>query len=451
MSLFNKEELDLKINKGRSRPLAYRMRPRSLDEFVNQRHILDEGKPLLRAIKADRLTSVILYGPPGVGKTALASVISNITKSLFLHLNATTTTVKELKYILDQAKQRVRVFNRRTIIFLDEIHRFNKTQQDVLMHDVEEGNIILIGATTHNPFFSITPALISRSSIFELKPLSIEDVLKILKQALKDKERGLGKLKIKISQETLKLIASASDGDARRALNILEIGSLTTKPDKDGVINYTMKVASDCIQKKIVLYDKKEDAHYDTISSFIKSMRASDVDATLYWLAKMIYAGEDPRFIARRIIICAAEDVGNADPQALVVANSAYQASEFIGMPEAKIPLAQAAIYVACAPKSNAAYLGIEKALEDVEKNYLLEVPDYLKDSHYKGAQKLGRGQGYIYPHTNKEAAQKQRYLPEKRRYYYPKDAGFEAKFKKMLDEKERLFKENNSRKNDVY
>ncbi|HDM37957.1 MAG TPA: AAA family ATPase, partial [Candidatus Omnitrophica bacterium] len=298
MSLFNKEELDLKINKGRSRPLAYRMRPRSLDEFVNQRHILDEGKPLLRAIKADRLTSVILYGPPGVGKTALASVISNITKSLFLHLNATTTTVKELKYILDQAKQRVRVFNRRTIIFLDEIHRFNKTQQDVLMHDVEEGNIILIGATTHNPFFSITPALVSRSSIFELRPLSIEDVLKILKQALKDKERGLGKLKIKISQETLKLIARVSDGDARRALNILEIGSLTTKPDKNGVINYTMKVASDCIQKKIVLYDKKEDAHYDTISSFIKSMRASDVDATLYWLAKMIYAGEDPRFIA---------------------------------------------------------------------------------------------------------------------------------------------------------
>lgn len=448
MDLFKKEKLEEKSYKRRSEPLAYRMRPRNLDEFVNQKHILGEDKPLLRAIKADRLTSVILYGPPGVGKTALASAISNITKSIFIHLNATTTSVKELKDILRRAKKEVKSYNKRTIIFLDEIHRFNKAQQDVLMPDVEEGNIILIGATAHNPFFSIVPALISRSGVYELKKLSEKDILKIMKAALEDKERGLGKLKIEMSKDALGMISRLSDGDARRALNALEIGALTTKPDKNGVINYTKKVASECLQKKVVLYDKGEDAHYDTISAFIKSMRASRPDASLYWLAKMIYAGEDPRFIARRIIICAAEDVGNADPQALMVANSAYQASEIIGMPEAKIPLAQAAVYVACAPKSNAAYMGIEKALEDVEKRPLLEVPEYLKDSHYKGAKKLGHGEGYIYPHSDKEKAKKQKYLPEVRKYYEPKNVGFEAELKKMLHRKEELFKKKNSKNN---
>jgi putative ATPase len=435
MDLF-KEETEKSNKRKKWEPLAYRMRPETLDEFVNQKQLLGKNKPLLRAIEADRLSSIILYGPPGVGKTALGSVISNITESFFIHLNAATTSVTELKDLLKQASKRIRSYNRRTILFLDEIHRFNKAQQDVLMPDVEEGNIILIGSTTYNPFFSIIPALLSRSSIYELKKLTNDDLIKIMKAALHDKERGLGKLKIKISEDTLRSIAFASDGDARRALGALEIGALTTNPSPEGVIHYTRKVASECLQKKTVLYDKKEDAHYDTISAFIKSMRGSDPDASLYWLAKMIYAGEDLRFIARRIVICAAEDVGNADPQALVIANSAYQAAESIGYPEAKIPLAQATVYIACAPKSNAAYMGIERALEDVEKKPLLEVPQHLKDSHYKGAEKLGKGKGYIYPHSDKEKAEKQKYLPQNRRYYYPKNVGLEAKFKRLLEDK---------------
>lgn len=433
MNLFKDNEIKKETHEKDYPPLAYRMRPRTLGEFVNQKHILSEGKPLLRLIEADRVTSIILYGPPGIGKTALATVISRMTKSLFMQINAASSSVKELKEIIHQAKKRKKLYNQKTIVFVDEIHRFNKAQQDILMPDVEEGNVVLIGATTHNPFFSIIPSLISRSGVFELKTLSESDILILLDSALKDKERGLGKLKIKISDEALKIIARTSDGDGRRALNTLEVGVLTTKPDKEGVISYTSEVALNCVQKKAVLYDKNEDGHYDTISSFIKSMRGSDPDATLYWLAKMIYAGEDPRFIARRIVICAAEDVGNADPQALILANAALNVSEFIGMPEARIPLAQAAVYIACAPKSNASYMGIEKALEDVKEKRLFEVPDHLKDTHYKGAQELKRGEGYIYPHSDEKGALKQKYLPHKHRYYFPKDKGFEAKFKKKM------------------
>jgi putative ATPase len=445
MNLFDQKKNQESQSSKHAEPLAYRMRPQTLKDFINQKHILDNGKPLLRAIQADRLTSLILYGPPGVGKTALAFIISNITQSEFVRINAAASSVKELREIIKHAKRRIKSLGKRTIVFIDEIHRFNKAQQDVLMSDVEQGNIILIGATTYNPFFSIVPALVSRSGIYELKRLSEKDILNILKKALKDEKRGLGKLKIDISQKVLNQIAKISDGDARRALNILEVAALTTEPDKKKIIYITKKIISECVQKKIVLYDKSEDAHYDTISSFIKSMRASRPDAALYWLAKMIYAGEDPRFIARRIVICASEDVGNADPNALVLANSAYQAAEFVGMPEAKIPLAQAAIYVACAPKSNACYKAIEKALEDVEKGRLFEIPDHLKDAHYKGAKRLGRGKGYKYPHSDEEGAKKQKYIPKNKRYYYPKDSGFEAKIKKELSKKEHLFRENNA------
>ncbi len=423
-------------------PLAYRMRPRTLEEFVNQKHLLAEGKPLLRAIKADRLTSIILYGPPGTGKTALASVISKATNSLFCRLNAVTSSVKELRIVIETARKRKKLYNQKTILFIDEIHRFNKAQQDVLMPDVEEGNVILIGATTHNPFFSINPPIISRSGVFELKALRDDDILKILSTALRDKERGLGKMKIKVTEEALKLIVRASDGDARRALNILEIGALTTLPDEDNLIHYSRQVALDCIGRKVVLYDKKEDGHYDTISGFIKSMRGSDPDACVYWLAKMIYAGEDVRFIARRIVICAAEDVGNADPRALILANAAMQAALNIGLPEARIPLAQAALYISCAPKSNASYLAIESALKDVREKRLLEVPEGIKDTHYKGARRLKRGEGYIYPHDKEQEALEQDYLPCKNRYYFPKNKGLEAEFKELLELKEKLIKD---------
>ncbi len=432
MDLFESREKSGKEEEAA--PLAVRMRPRNLSEFVGQEHVLGEGKPLRRAIDADRISSLILYGPPGSGKTTLARIISSVTGSFFEHLSATSATVADVREVMLRAKGRRQREGRRTILFLDEIHRFNKAQQDVLMPDLEEGDLILIGATTHNPFFTIVSALLSRSQIFELKPLNPEEIVAVLRRALADKERGLGEMKLAVDEEALRHLAAVCDGDARRALNALEIGTLTTPPGKDGKIRFSLKVAEESIQKKAVRYDRDEDAHYDTASAFIKSMRGSDPDAALYWLAKMLYAGEDPRFIARRIVICAAEDVGNADPQALVLANAALQVVEFVGMPEGKIPLAQAVTYIACAPKSNAAYLGIEEAMADVEKDRTLEVPEPLKDANYPGAKKLGHGEGYRYAHKFPGHYVKQDYLGAFRQYYRPTEMGYEKKLKQWLE-----------------
>jgi len=410
MELFEEESV--------GQPLAYRMCPRNLNEYAGQGHIIGPGKLLRRAIEADRITSIILYGPPGTGKTALARIIAEKTKAQFEWLNAATIGLDEIRKVIQQAKQR-KVRGTKTIVFLDEIHRFNKLQQDALLPDVEEGNITLISATVENPFFYVNSALLSRSQIFELKPLSEEDILNILHNALSDKERGLGTVNIAADADALKHIAKMSDGDARKALSALEIAALTTPSDDDGRIRITIEIAEESIQKKVVVYDKKGDQHYDTISAFIKSMRGSDPDAAVYYLAKMIYAGEDPRFIARRIVICASEDVGNADPMALVVAVSALRAVEFIGMPEAKIPLAQATIYIAKAPKSNASYKAVETALKDISTEETMEVPDHLKDSHYPGAKKLGHGIGYKYPHDYVGPVE-QEYLKKKKKYYDP-------------------------------
>jgi putative ATPase len=411
MDLFEKEAVD--------QPLAYRMCPGSLDEYVGQNHILGPGKLLRRAIESDRITSIIVYGPPGTGKTALARIIAAKTKAHFEWLNAAAIGLDEIRKVIQQAKSR-RIKGMKTIVFLDEIHRFNKLQQDALLPDVEDGNITLISATVENPFFYVNSALLSRSQIFELKPLSEEDILTVLHNALKDKDRGLGNLDILADENALKHIAKMSDGDARKALSALEVAALTTPPDdRSRRIHITIEIAEESIQKKAIVYDKKGDQHYDTISAFIKSMRGSDPDAAVYYLAKMIYAGEDPRFIARRIVICASEDVGNADPMALIIATSALRAAEFIGMPEARIPLAQATIYVAQAPKSNAGYKAIEAALKDVSTEETMEVPDHLKDSHYPGAKKLGHGNGYKYPHDYGGYVE-QEYLKKKKKYYNP-------------------------------
>ena len=415
-------------------PLAIRMRPRSFEEFVGQAHIVGEGKLLRRAIEAGRLHSLILYGPPGVGKTALARVISDLTHSPFERINATTSNVQELRRIIVTAQKRKKTEGKPTVLVIDEIHRFNKAQQDVLMPDVEEGTVILVGTTTHNPFFSIVAALLSRSVVFELKPLADGEIVALLERALADKERGLGKYQAKVDKEALIHLAKVSEGDARRALNALEVAVTTTKPDKTGTIHLTRETAEESIQKKAVVYDRDEDAHYDTASAFIKSMRGSDPDAALYWLAKMLYAGEDPRFVARRVVICASEDVGNADPQALILAVAAQQAVEFVGMPEARIPLAQAVAYIACAPKSNAAYLAISKAMEDVERGRTLEVPAHLKDASYSGAKKLGHGEGYQYAHDFKDHYVKQEYKLSKTRYYFPTDQGYEKQIKEYLE-----------------
>jgi putative ATPase len=414
-------------------PLALRMRPKSLKEFVGQEHILSKDKLLYRTIITDRISSLILFGPPGTGKTALAHIIKNRTNAYFQQLNAVTSGVMDIKRVVEKAKEEREKNKRKTILFIDEIHRFNRAQQDALLPSVEENLIILIGSTTYNPFFYIIPPLLSRSQVFELFPLKDEDIRKIINNALQDKERGYGNLKINISNEALEHLILYSEGDARRALNALEIGVLSSKKNSEGVINIDIDLAKEIIQKKVIGYDRKEE-HYNTISAFIKSMRGSDPDATLYWLAKMIQAGEDPRFIARRIIICASEDVGNADPRALVVATSALEALERIGMPEGKIPLAQAAIYVASAPKSNASYLGIKKALEDVEKERLLEIPNHLKEAGYKGAKRLHRGEGYLYVHDFKDHFVKQDYLSKKKRYYYPTEIGYEKKIKEYLE-----------------
>jgi putative ATPase len=410
MELFEKESI--------AAPLAYRVCPRTLDEYIGQKHILAEGKLLRRAIEADRITSLILYGRPGIGKTALARIIARRTESDFQWLNAATIGLEELRRVIQRAKKR-KGEGIRTILFLDEIHRFNKLQQDALLPDVEEGNITLIAATVENPFFYVNSTLLSRSQVFELKPLSAEELLVVIKRAIGDKERGLGNLQIVADESALHHIAEMSDGDARKALSAVEIAALTTPPGDSGEVKITLEIAEESIQKKHIVYDKKGDQHYDTISAFIKSMRGSDPDAAVYYLAKMIYAGEDPRFIARRIVICASEDVGNADPMALVVATSALRAVEFIGMPEAKIPLAQATIYVAKARKSNASYKAIEAALNDVATEETMEVPDHLKDSHYPGAKKLGHGKGYKYPHAYGGHVE-QEYLAKKKKYYKP-------------------------------
>lgn len=402
-------------------PLAYRMAPQDLSEFAGQEHIVGSGKLLRRAIEADRILSIIFYGPPGTGKTALARIIAKKTNARFEWLNAATAGLDDLRKAIDKARQR-RQSGKRTILFLDEIHRFNKLQQDALLPDVEEGNITLIAATVENPFFYVNTALLSRSQIFELKSLQSGDIIKILLRAINDKERGLGNLNIEINEDALEHIARMSDGDARRSLTALEIAALTTPPDEQGLIKITLGIAEESIQKKAVVYDKKGDQHYNTISAFIKSMRGSDPDAAIYYLAKMLYAGEDPRFIARRIIICASEDVGDKDPMALVLATSALSAVEFVGMPEARIPLAQAVIYISKAPKSNACYMAIEEAMADIATEETQEVPDHLKDSSYKSAKKLGHGVGYQYPHNFPGGFVEQEYMKKQKKYYRPKE-----------------------------
>ena len=426
---------ELKKKQEAAAPLAVRMRPRTPEEFVGQQHFFGEGKLLWRMLKADRLSSVIFYGPPGTGKTSLAHVIANATRAWFEQINAADANVSQLRAIIAAARKRRELEGARTVLFVDELHRFNKAQQDVLLPDVEEGVVILIGATTHNPFFSINAPLLSRSQVFEFKPLTTDDIRRLLSMALADRERGLGEHRVDLADDAARFLAEMSDGDARRALNALEVGVLTTEPGADGIVRYTLPIAEESIQKKAIVYDHDEDAHYDVASAFIKSMRGSDPDAALYWLAKMIEAGEDPRFIARRIVICAAEDVGNAAPMALVLATAALEASEFVGMPEAQIPLAQAVTYIATAPKSNASYVALEKALADVREGRTLPVPDHLRDAHYPGAKRLGHGEGYKYAHDFEGHFVAQDYIPEKRIYYEPSEEGHEREIKKRLDE----------------
>lgn len=407
-------------------PLAARMRPATLEEFAGQEHILGPGQLLRRAIEADRIQSLILYGPPGTGKTSLAQIIAARTRNRFERLSGVESNVAEMRRVLSAAANRLANTGQSTVLFIDEIHRFNKAQQDVLLPDVESGVVKLIGATTHNPFFFVNSPLVSRSQIFELRPLAEEDLLRLLRRALADEARGLGRLRLRADDSALGHLARLADGDARKALNALEIAALTTAADADGVIHIDLAAAEQSIQKKAVVYDGDGDAHYDTISAFIKSMRGSDPDATMYWLAKMIHAGEDPRFISRRMLICAAEDVGLADPLALVVAHAAHVAAEFVGWPEARLPIAEAALYIATAPKSNSSILAIDAALKDLQSGRTLAVPEHLRDAHYAGAQRLGHGEGYQYAHDHPDHFVPQDYLGSARRYYEPSDQGAE-------------------------
>ena len=418
-------------------PLASRLRPATLDEVVGQKHIIGKDKLLYRAIKADKLSSIIFYGPPGTGKTTLARVIANTTSARFKQLNATVAGKKDMEEVVNEAKSALGMYGQKTILFIDEIHRFNKGQQDYLLPFVEDGTVILIGATTENPYFEVNGALISRSRIFELKALTREDIKELLHRAVTDRERGIGSYNVKADEDALDFLADMANGDARAALNAIELGVLTTERAADGNIHIDLATAQECIQKRALGYDKDGDNHYDTISAFIKSMRGSDPDAAVYYLARMIYAGEDVKFIARRIMICAAEDVGNADPQALNVAVSAALAAERLGLPEARIVLSQAATYVACAPKSNAAYEAIDKALDTVRSTKTPPVPNHLRDSHYKGAGKLGHGQGYLYAHSYPHHYVKQQYLPdgmEDAVFYTPTDNGYEKQMGDYLE-----------------
>lgn len=418
-------------------PLASRLRPRTLDEVVGQQHILGPGKLLRRAIQADKLSSIILYGPPGTGKTTIAKVIANTTSAEFTQINATMSGKKDMEQEISAAKERRGMYGKKTILFIDEIHRFNKSQQDYLLPFVEDGTVVLIGATTENPYFEVNGALISRSTIFELKPLSPDDIMTLIRRAVYDKERGMGVYNAQITDDAAAFLADVAGGDARLALNAVELGILTTEPSADGVIHITQDVARECIQRRAARYDKNGDNHYDTVSAFIKSMRGSDPDAALYYLAKMINAGEDPVFIARRIMICASEDVGNADPNALCVAVAASQSVERIGMPEGRIPLAQAAVYVACAPKSNASYMGIDRALSYVRSHPQAPVPSWLMDSHYKGASRLGHGLGYLYAHDFPNHYVEQQYLPDACKdevFYEPGELGYEKKIRQHLE-----------------
>ena len=416
-------------------PLASRMRPTSLEEVVGQQHIIGKDKLLYRAIKADKLSSVIFYGPPGTGKTTLAKVIANTTSADFRQINATVAGKKDMEEVIRAAKDLKGMYGKKTILFIDEIHRFNKGQQDYLLPFVEDGTVILIGATTENPYFEVNSALLSRSSIFELKPLDKEDIKILLRRAVEDEQKGMGSFRARIDEDALEFLADLSGGDARNALNAAELGVLTTERSADGLIHITMDVASECIQKRVVNYDKRGDSHYDIISAFIKSMRGSDPDAAVYYLAKMLYAGEDVKFISRRIMICASEDVGNADPMAITVAVSAAQAAERVGMPEAQIILSQAVTYIACAPKSNAASNAIFAANRAVEQ-YQTTVPVHLQDAHYKGAQKLGHGVGYKYAHDYPGHYVKQQYLPDEiknARFYEPGVLGYEKQIREYL------------------
>lgn len=428
-------------NRKKESPLAARIRPLTLEDFVGQKHIIAKDKLLYRAIVSDQLRSIIFYGPPGTGKTTLAQIIANTTKANFVEMNATTAGKKDIVEAVKDAKTAYGMSGNKTILFIDEIHRFNKAQQDALLPHVEDGTIILIGATTENPYFEVNGALLSRSQVFELYPLTQEDIKELIMEAINHQEKGLGSYEAVINDDALEFLAGISNGDARAALNAIELAVMTTDRNEDGKIEITLKVAEECIQKRAIGYDKSGDQHYDIISAFIKSMRGSDPDATAYYLARMIYAGEDPKFIARRIIICAAEDVGNADPQALVVATNAMLAFERIGMPEGRIILSQAATYVALAPKSNAAYLAINRALQDVKDIQIDSLPNHLRDQHYKGAAKLGRGTGYQYPHDYPNHYAKQQYLPDElvdRTYYDFSNQGYEKYLYESLKERKK-------------
>lgn len=429
MNLFAAEE---SRNRDAARPLAARMRPQSLDEFTGQTHILGEGKLLRRMLDADKIGSVIFYGPPGVGKTSLAELIARHTRRKFRKLNATMAGVKDVRELLAEAEASLSTTGVQTVVFIDELHRFSRSQQDILLPDVESGTISLIGATTANPFFSLVAPLISRSQIFEFQELTTDDITGLLRRALADRERGFGEMGVQVDETALELMATLSDGDARRSLTSLEIAVLsvaqTTRHVDEGV-------AKESLQKRVVRFDPNGDDHYDVASAFIKSIRGSDPDAALYWLARMLESGEDPRFIARRLVIAASEDIGNADPQALLIATAAFQATETIGMPEVRINLGQATTYLACAPKSNASYTAIDAALQDVRTQSVLPVPMHLRDGHYKGADRLGHGKGYRYAHDDERGFVEQDYLGVEKRYYEPVDRGRESEFRAWVDQ----------------
>ncbi|MDO5708133.1 MAG: replication-associated recombination protein A [Andreesenia angusta] len=423
-----------KENRDKQSPLADRMRPQKLEQFIGQEHIVGKGKLLYRTIKADKLSSLVLYGPPGTGKTSLAKIISNESNLEFRQINATIAGIKDIREVIEFSQNIMKNYGKRTILFIDEIHRFNKSQQDALLKYIEDGSIILVGATTENPYFEVNKALLSRAMVLELKPLENEDIKNIIKMALKDEDRGYGLYDIYINEEAIDFLIESSSGDARIALNALELAVSTTNMDENGSIVIDIETIEDCIQKKMVRYEKNGDEHYDTASALIKSIRGSDPDAALYWLGKMLYAGEDIKFIARRLIISASEDIGNADPNALNLAVSAFEAINIIGMPEARIVLSQITTYLATAPKSNSSYMAINRVMSDMENKKIYPVPNHLKDSHYKGAKDLGRGRGYIYPHDSETGYIYQEYLPKEmldRVYYEPKEIGYE---KEIID-----------------